>query len=78
MSLKPIQIPSTPIKPNEESTHHQVGTWTLHCTTWNQTTEILITPSFEITDSVPIGSLPNVCCVYLISNNKDKGRVISP
>ena len=52
ISMKPIQIPSAPIKPCEYLDHHQVGTWTLKFTRWNRTTEKLISPSFDILDSV--------------------------
>ena len=42
MSMKPIQIPSAPIKPREVLDHHQVVTWTLKWTRWIWTTEKLI------------------------------------
>ena len=47
--MKPIQIPYVTIKRRE---YHQVGTLTLECTRWNQTTEKLIKPRFEIIDLV--------------------------
>ena len=60
MPMKPIQTPSAPIEPREDSAHHLVETWTLDCTRWNKATDKLITLSFAIIDSVQIGHLPNV------------------
>ena len=42
MSTKLIKIPYTPIKPREDSGHHQVETWTLKWTMCIQTTYKLI------------------------------------
>ena len=72
MSIKLIQRPSTPIKPREDLDHHQVGTFTLKCKWWNQTTGKLITPSFDILDSVRIDHLPNFCSIMIVSDKEDK------
>ena len=66
MSMKQIQITSVPTKPRGYSYHHQVGTWTLKCTRWNQITEKLTTPSFDIIYSVKIDHLPNVCYILIV------------
>ena len=42
---------------------HQVGTWTLYFTRWNQTTGKLITQGFEIIDSVMNLLLDKFCVV---------------
>ena len=54
MRLKPLQIPSVPIKPHKALTYHQVGLCTLLYSRWNQTTEFSNSPSFSITDSGPV------------------------
>ena len=51
MSIKPIQSPSVPIKPREDSDPNHVGTLTLECTVWNWTTDKLITQIFEVFES---------------------------
>ena len=66
MSIKRIQVPCVPIKPCEDLNHHQVGTWTLKFTRWNQTTEKLISPSFDFLDSVWIDNLPNVYFLLIV------------
>ena len=60
MQMKPTQRPSAHIKPREDSDHHQVGNLTLKCARWNQTTEKLITPSFDIIYSLRIVQFTNV------------------
>ena len=68
ISMKPIKTPSAPIKPCEDSDHHQVGTWTLECKMWNLTTEKLITPSFDMIESVieNYWKLPLSCVLGLL------------
>ena len=66
ITTKPIQSPFAPIKPREYLNYHQVETWKLKCTRWNQTTEKPITPRFDILDSVQIDNLPNVCSVLIV------------
>ena len=77
VSMKLIQTPSAPIKPHEDSDHHQLATWTLYWKRWNWTTEKLTTPSFDILDSVRINHLPNVCSPLIVSDKEDKSRVRS-
>ena len=66
MSMKPIQIPSVPINPHELLDHHQVVTWTLKCSRWNQTTKKLISPRFDILNSVRIDNLLHFCYVFIV------------
>ena len=50
ISLKPIQSPFVSITPPEALAPHQVGSWTLACTSWNPITGILSPSSFELID----------------------------
>ena len=65
ISLETIKIPYVPVKPHEDSAHHQVVTWTLYCTNWNKNTVKLITPSFGISDSVLIGSFYKCLLIFV-------------
>ena len=65
MSIKSIQTPFVPIKPRADLNHHQVGTWTLKCTRWNQTNEKLILTRFDILDLVLIDHFANVCSLLI-------------
>ena len=53
MSMKPIQIPSAPIKQRESLTYHQVKLCTLLHARWNRTTEFCNSPSLAIPDPGP-------------------------
>ena len=77
MSMKSIQSPYDPIKPCEDSDQHQVGNLTLKFKRWNQIAEKLITPGFDIIDSVLIDHLPNFCSLLILSNKEDKIGFIS-
>ena len=52
MSIKITQRTSATNKPCEDSSHHQIVTWTLECTRWDKTTDKLIKPSFKVHDSI--------------------------
>ena len=50
--MKKIQSLFVPIKPNEDSDHDQVGTWTQECIGWNRTTENQISLGLAFLDEV--------------------------
>ena len=72
MSMETMEIPSVHIKQRQDLDHHQVGNLTLEYTSCYQITEKVITPSFDILDSVPIYHLPNFCSVLMVSDKEDK------
>ena len=66
MPMELIKRPSASIKPRKDLDHRQVGNWTLKCEMWNQTTDKLISPNFDILDSVQIDHLKNVCYFLIV------------
>ena len=68
MSMKPIQSPSGPIKPREESDHHQVITWTLNWKNWIRITDKLITTELWYSWNLQIYQLPNIFYLWKCSD----------
>ena len=78
--MKPIKIPSAPLKICAALTYHQVGSCTLLHARWDRTTEFCNSLSFAIPDPGPTGTVLDInwCFARLLlkvdrSNNETTG-----